>query len=127
VTRRRIVAGAGATRLLAACGAGATGGGVTPELKTGVTRRMMQYGTPLEAITKVEVFKQLEARYPGLADWLSLMGQLRIKDGEHAPGVRLLAGGESEGPRFGFPAVPAVPDAARGRGGEPGRRQEAPG
>src|SRR5687767_7829728 len=27
---------------------------------------MMQYGTPPEAITKAEVFKQFEARYPGL-------------------------------------------------------------
>jgi multiple sugar transport system substrate-binding protein len=56
----------GTSIALAACGLGATGGGATPQLKTGVTLRMMQYGTPPEAITKTEVFRQFETRYPGL-------------------------------------------------------------
>lgn len=72
MTRRRAMAGASAAGLgavlLAACsGLGESGGGgSTPALKTGVTLRMMQYGTAPEAVTKAEVFRQFEAKYPGL-------------------------------------------------------------
>jgi hypothetical protein len=38
---------------------------------------------------------------PGLSDWLSFTGQIQVEHGEPALGVRLLAAGESEGPRFG--------------------------
>ena len=42
-----------------------------------------------------------ETGSPGLADWLSFAGRIQVERGEYARGVRLLAAGESEGPRFG--------------------------
>ena len=38
---------------------------------------------------------------PGLVDWLSFVGRVQVQRGEVAVGVRLLAAGDSEGPRFG--------------------------
>jgi non-specific serine/threonine protein kinase len=42
-----------------------------------------------------------ETGSPGLCDWLCFVGQLQIGRGEYAQGVRLLAVGESDGPRAG--------------------------
>ena len=42
-----------------------------------------------------------ETGSPGLCDWFSFVGQLQIARGEYAEGVRLLAAGESDGPRAG--------------------------
>ena len=73
-TRRRVGA-AGASGLGAAVavacgvGGGASGGaagGSAPSLQTGVTLRMMQYGTQPEIITKQEVLRRFEAEHPGL-------------------------------------------------------------
>src|SRR5687767_4744549 len=73
MTRRWVLSRAGAagaagvSGVLAACSGAAGGGGEsTPQLRSGVTLRMMQYGTPPEAVTKDAVFRQFEAKYPGL-------------------------------------------------------------
>ena len=42
-----------------------------------------------------------ETGSPGLYDWLSFIGQLHVGRREYAQGVRLLAAGESDGPRAG--------------------------
>jgi non-specific serine/threonine protein kinase len=42
-----------------------------------------------------------ETGSPGLSDWLTFVGQLAVEQGEYVRGVRLLAAGESEGPRLG--------------------------
>ena len=42
-----------------------------------------------------------ETGSPGLADWLCFVGQAQVEQGQCARGVRLLAAGESNGPRFG--------------------------
>jgi hypothetical protein len=42
-----------------------------------------------------------ETGSPGLTDWLCFAGQVQVEQGRCAPGVRLLAAGESEGPRYG--------------------------
>ncbi len=72
-TRRTLVLGtagtAGMTPLVAACSVGgqvAGGDAAAAKLKTGVTLRMMQYGTPPEVVTKQEVLRQFEAKHPGL-------------------------------------------------------------
>jgi multiple sugar transport system substrate-binding protein len=70
-TRRGAAAAVGTglgAALLAACGAGgdAGGGGAAPGLKRGVTLRLLQFGTAPEQVTKAEVLRQFEARYPGL-------------------------------------------------------------
>jgi multiple sugar transport system substrate-binding protein len=70
VTRRTVLAAAGAAgagALLTACGgAPSAGDGAAPALKTGVTLRLMQYGTPPEAVTKEAVLRQFETAHPGL-------------------------------------------------------------
>jgi len=38
---------------------------------------------------------------PALADWLTFTGQVEVERGAHAQSVRLLAAGESDGPRAG--------------------------
>jgi hypothetical protein len=38
---------------------------------------------------------------PGLADWLTFVGEVEVERGEYARGARLLAAGECEGPRYG--------------------------
>jgi predicted ATPase/DNA-binding CsgD family transcriptional regulator/transcriptional regulator with XRE-family HTH domain len=43
----------------------------------------------------------IEAGSPGLVDWLSFLGQVHVERGAYAEGVRLLAAGDSDGPRFG--------------------------
>ena len=59
---------AGAVGALTACATAGNGGGggAAPALKSGVTLRMMQYGTAPEVVTKAEVLRQFEAKYPGL-------------------------------------------------------------
>src|SRR5207237_2611346 len=42
-----------------------------------------------------------ETSSPGLVDWLSFVGQVRIERGKFAQGLRLLASGDADGPRFG--------------------------
>jgi multiple sugar transport system substrate-binding protein len=73
-TRRRVWAAGGSglgAAVAVACGvgdgaSGGAAGGDAPSLKTGVTLRMMQYGTQPEVITKQEVLRQFEAEHPGL-------------------------------------------------------------
>jgi tetratricopeptide (TPR) repeat protein len=55
----------------------------------------------LRSLLEESAFLLRETGSPGLADWLSFAGQIQVEHGEHARGVRLLAAGESEGPRFG--------------------------
>jgi predicted ATPase len=55
---------------------------------------------------------------PGLADWLTFVGVLQIERGVYSAGVRLLATGECDGPRFGalrgllYPASRELIDAS---------------
>ncbi len=42
-----------------------------------------------------------ETDSPGLYDWISFVGQMQVVQADHVPAVRLLAAGESDGPRFG--------------------------
>jgi hypothetical protein len=57
--------------------------------------------TRLRALLDESAVLLRETASPGLSDWLSFAGQLRVERREYVRGVRLLAAGESDGPRVG--------------------------
>jgi predicted ATPase/transcriptional regulator with XRE-family HTH domain len=58
-------------------------------------------GARLRALLEESGSLLRETGSPGLYDWLSFNGRLQVDRGEYAHGVRLLAAGESDGPRAG--------------------------
>jgi predicted ATPase len=55
----------------------------------------------LRAVLKESSALLRETGSHGLVDWLSFVGKLEIARGMHARGLRALAAGDSDGPRFG--------------------------
>jgi hypothetical protein len=55
----------------------------------------------LRAVLKESSDLLQETGSHGLVDWLSFVGQMEIARGRHASGLRSLAAGDSDGPRFG--------------------------
>ena len=58
-------------------------------------------GVGLHAILDESSSFLRETDSPGFSDWLTFVGLVQVARGQHTRGVRLLAAGESEGPRLG--------------------------